>query len=488
VRERKEGIEITEAINRYNQTQTNPQNIIHVLSAETALLDKCVAINLITEVFQYILNPDDIVNQVALIAHMRQIRQLTATPNTADHTEVSDTPLEQFAGLLFYSPLELLEEVIQAYRLNQYEPFVPYLLAFHNLMHDFCLKYTPQLQAFMDYWERKKNKVALEISEQQDAVRILTIHKSKGLQYPNVIIPYCSWELDYRWNLAPLLWCKARTPLVESLQYIPVRYAKELEDTSFAEDYQREKDHYFIDNINLLYVAFTRPMHHLFVYVPLVDPQNDKCKTVGDWLYRYVKNYSQSHGSQMHFQKGQLQHVEEPRHLPEHEVDLFKHYPVYSPVGKIKQRSAFGGMLAQTMQYGNVMHRLFQYIRYFDDINRAVDILIAEGLLSSRNREASIAWLRDLLTRPEVASWFSPEWKIYTEATVVAPSQHPYRPDRVMIKDNQAIVVDYKFGTIELSSYKSQLKTYMNFLKGMGYLFVEGYLWYVQLDKIEKVE
>lgn len=487
VRERKEGVEITEAINAFNQSQTNK---IHVLSAETALLTQCVAINLILEVFQYLLTPEDAVNLEALKIHFDQLHQ-TIELSIAEKTDPQIEPLlERLSVLMLNNPLELFEEVIQVFHLNQYPPFLPYIQAFHNFLYEYCINHTPQLRAFMDYWEHKKDKIALEISEEQDAVRILTIHKSKGLQFPNVIIPYCDWNLKYRGNQAPLLWCRADNTPLESLQYIPIRFSKDLESTSFVEEYEQERTRYFIDNINLLYVAFTRPMHHLFVYVPKATIASEDCKTVGDWVYRYIKNSkkTQEEASCLHFQQGQLPNEYHSHEIETHADCHFRHYPVYSPVGRIKQRSAFGGMIAPSMQYGNVMHRLFQHIYYIDDIEKAVEIVIAEGLLPVRERAAIIAWLKDLLTRMPFASWFSKEWNIYTEATVIAPSQHPYRPDRVMVNDQQAIVIDYKFGTKELSSYKTQLRTYMKFLARMGYTPVEGYLWYVQSGKIEKID
>lgn len=488
VRERKEGIEITEAINAFNQSGNNPFKI-NVLSAETALLTQCVAVNLILETFQYLLYPDDAVNLEALKIHFQQLCRLIETSISEKISSQVEPLLVHVSELMLNNPLDLFEEVIRMLHLNQYPPFLPYLQAFHNFLYDFCLNHAPQLKAFMDYWEHKKEKIALEISEDQDAVRILTIHKSKGLQFPNVIIPYCDWDLNYRGNQAPLLWCKADNTPLDSLQYFPIRFSQELESTSFAQDYDRERTQYFIDNINLLYVAFTRPMHHLFIYIPKITKASEDCKTVGDWVYWYVQGtkYERKEGSILHFQQGQLQYVDETQKRDAQEYCHFRHYPVYSPVGRIKQKSAFGGMLTPIMQYGNVMHRLFQHIYCIDDVEKAVDRAIADGVLSIRERESTITWLRQLLTQPQVATWFSREWNIYTEATVVAPFQHPYRPDRVMVKDGRAIVIDYKFGTKEMSSYKTQLKTYMGFLAKMGYTPIEGYLWYVQLGKIEKV-
>lgn len=489
VRERKEGIIITEAINNYNQKQSDSKSTIHVLSAETALLTQCVAINIITEVFQYLLNPNDAVNLAALQIHLEQVNRLLVSAQVDIDFDISiDNFLERISSLLLDNPVELFEEVVQMLSLNQYTPFLPYLQAFHNYIHDFCITHIPHLKAFMEYWEHKKDKVALELSEKQDAVRILTIHKAKGLQFPNVIIPFCNWSLNYRGNQAPLLWCEAKNSPAASLQYIPIRYAQELENTSFREEYEKERTQYFIDNINLLYVALTRPMHHLFVYIPQVKDKSKDCQTVGDWLYRYVLAFSQSQGAKLFFQKGELQYVSEISGDIESEDYQFTHYAVYPTVQRVKQKSAYGGILTPIMQYGNIMHRLFQYIHYADDIEMAVDVLVTEGMISARERQTIVSWLEQLLAQPEVQAWYNRHWKIYTEATVVAPFQHPYRPDRVMIKDNHAVVVDYKFGTRELIAYKKQLKTYMTFLSAMGYLPVEGYLWYVQLGKIEKVE
>ncbi|MCX7986479.1 MAG: UvrD-helicase domain-containing protein [Bacteroidales bacterium] len=489
VRERKEGVEIVEAINMYNKQQKESDKLIHVLSAESALLIQNIAVNIIVETFNYLLNPNDEINLTALTTHYGQVKQLIHGHSAADSLSVQlpNQLIDNMSTLLLLNPLELFEEIIQIFELNQYPPFIPYLQAMHNLLHTFCFEHTPQLKAFVDYWEQKKDKVALEISEEQDAVRILTIHKSKGLQFPNVIIPYCNWSLDYKGFHAPLLWCSAAKTDLEELQFLPIRYSKELEETSFKEAYLFEKNQYFIDNINLLYVAFTRPMHNLFVYVPQLS-SSDELKTVGDWLYSFVRIKTKPIGQYINYQQGELG-MSDINALSNNRIDyFFEKYPVYPSVGLIKQNASFGGLSSTHSQFGNVMHRLFQFIRYTDDIKYAVDRVIAEGALPLKDRKSCISWLSKLIANPEIEKWFSREWKILTEATVIAPHKHPYRPDRVMIKSSHAVVVDYKFGKKELPSYKNQLKTYMGFLKDMGYNPIEGYLWYVQLDKIERVD
>ena len=97
---------------------------------------------------------------------------------------------------------------------------------------------------------------------QIQGVRILSIHKSKGLEYPNVIIPFCNWELS-KYN--DILWCPTTDPEINQLPIVPVSFGKSLKDSSFKEEYQDEMLQQWIDNLNLLYVAFTRPRDNMFV-------------------------------------------------------------------------------------------------------------------------------------------------------------------------------------------------------------------------------
>jgi ATP-dependent exoDNAse (exonuclease V) beta subunit len=114
------------------------------------------------------------------------------------------------------------------------------------------------IQSFLNWWESTGIRKSVVLPGNQDAIRILTIHKSKGLEFKVVILPFLSWNLDHISSKQPVLWVKPDIPPFNELGIIPVKYCKELSKTVFAEDYREEKYSVYLDNINLLYVAFTR--------------------------------------------------------------------------------------------------------------------------------------------------------------------------------------------------------------------------------------
>jgi ATP-dependent exoDNAse (exonuclease V) beta subunit len=485
VRTNNEGVEIVNYINEYNAKQKDFSNYINVLSGESMLLKSCIAVNIIIEAFQYIVHPDDTLNLNAIKYHYGQVQKIKSGNSTIIEAELPEDLIKNTSELLLLHPLELFERIAVEFHLNQVKDFIPYISGLHHYLQDFCNSHSALITEFLDYWELKKDKLSIELSTEQDAVRVLTIHKAKGLEFANVIIPFCGWKVIYSSRHYPILWCSAENTPLKELQYVPVTYSNNLINSQFESDYLKEKQQYLLDNINLLYVAFTRPMHHLFVCVP---ERHDE--SVGQYLYNYLAAKTQNKDSVFHFQLGQLENLKGEEKVNDEESYMLGDFNVYPYKGKIKQQAVHRGisMFSDTsQQFGNVMHRLFHYINYLEDTEKAVDTIIYEGLLPSSEREACILWITNLLRQESVSSWFARDWKVYSEETLIVPNGHPYRPDRVIVKGKQAIVVDYKFGKKELDYYRTQIATYMNLLKNMKYSPVQGFIWYVQLNKIEEV-
>ena len=136
---------------------------------------------------------------------------------------------------------------------------------------------------------------------------------------------------------------------------------------------------------------------------------------------------------------------------------------------------------------GIVLHGIMEHARTIDDIYRAIDSLVIDGILSQPNAEALAVQLERVVSTPTAAEWFSSEWEqVHIEGGIIAPGIGTRRPDRVMINGKKAIVVDYKFGE-KHNSYRKQIALYCSLLSKMGYSEVKGYLWYVREGEIEEV-
>jgi ATP-dependent exoDNAse (exonuclease V) beta subunit len=277
-----------------------------------------------------------------------------------------------------------------------------------------------------------------------------------------------------------------------------------LTGTCFKDEYLHEKGLMYVDNLNLLYVAFTRAIDALIVFAP-------------DFKEEILKNniatlIQQSLITQ-HFD---IQNAQYPATmLPQYynpELKLFE-FGTLKPLKIIKsvkpgiQLNEMGYIVRKVsdvtrqvipsydylgddmkfvesrMNRGKIMHELLQYIRTIDDLESAITKLTMEGKLSGNDRESVKTLLLDALKNELAADWFSGKWDIKAEASILLPGGQMYRPDRVMLNGKQAIIVDYKFGEEETPSHTKQVATYMRYIQNMGYSNVKGWVWYIQRNK-----
>ena len=140
------------------------------------------------------------------------------------------------------------------------------------------------------------------------------------------------------------------------------------------------------------------------------------------------------------------------------------------------------------LNYGRLMHRIFENIKTAEDITVAVDTVVIEGLLSGEEKEQIILHIRELLDSGMISNWFGKDWKVVNEADILMPGGEIRRPDRVLVKDKEVIVIDFKFGEQELSQHNQQVLHYMDAIRLMGYEEVRGYLWYPSIGKVKEVE
>ena len=153
---------------------------------------------------------------------------------------------------------EATESIIGFFGLGNSPSNVAYLNTFQDYVVSFTGSKSGDLQSFLDWWETTGCGKSVVLPGNQNAMRILTIHKSKGLEFRVVILPFLSWNLDHIPSKQPFLWVKPEATPFNDIGVVPVKYSSELLKTWFAESYTEEKHSVYVDNINLLYVALTR--------------------------------------------------------------------------------------------------------------------------------------------------------------------------------------------------------------------------------------
>ncbi|HEY9124724.1 MAG TPA: UvrD-helicase domain-containing protein [Bacteroidales bacterium] len=499
VRTNKEGQEVMDFINENNRLEEDPTKRIAVISDETALLSNSVAVNFILNIFQYYINPVNVINKEELVNNWNIIlSEMQANQAKVQWNELS-VLLKENEHFRFLLPDRLLEKVIELFQLNQVTSYLPYLQRFYDVVNEYLHRSgSRHLLGFVDYWEEKKSKTSLSLTENQKAVRIITLHKSKGLQFDNVLIPFCNWPMEYKNFDAPLKWVQGDYHLFKAIEHAPVQFSKAMENSYFSKDYYIEKAQFYLDNLNLLYVAFTRPKNNLYLYCEFNE---SKSYTVSHLVNDVLRNSNNIDGSifpQVNLQKywdkeNMSQYQIGSYSVPEDkDAESIENIELYNlPVSAIDEHLKSKPLVydfasqqkASKRLSGNTMHKLFQYIYKAEDIDKAINKLVGEGLISSVDRQIYSERVNSLVMKEPYKDWYCGDWKVYTEAAIVVPKQHEYRPDRVMINGKKAVVVDYKFGFVQKDSYIKQVSDYKQTLLDMGFEHVDAFIWYVSLDK-----
>ncbi len=487
----------------------------NIISNDSLYIENHPGVRFIVSLLKYLRNPSDILN-VAFIRH-EYLRYLSTDKYQGDThsifrncneglpTGIIDafdnfiSALEKIRHLPIY---ELVEELINVFQLQQNSGNIAFIQAFQDLVLSFVNEKSSDISAFLDWWEKYGNSQTLNVSETQDAIQIITVHKAKGLEFPVVILPFCDWNMDTEISGMNYLWCKNKDEPFNFIDYVPLKYQKELINTNYRQEYLNEKYHNYIDNINLLYVALTRPEKEMHVFAncpgkdavsdfiyPLVSEKNIQIdKKEG---YPYLNLNISTHEDFDKLTVGEKVNASSVNSviLPEFILD----YPIHGNRNRLVLntgaiwRETVEGDYSQKVGYGTVMHELFSRINTCQDIDPAINSILMSGKISENESVDLSKLLHEKLKRNVIKDWFDGSWEIMKEREICISKNRIIRPDRVMQKDNKIIVLDYKFGEEISDTYNKQLRYYIDSIKRMGYSEVKGYIWYFTLDDVREV-
>jgi len=502
VRSGKEGAFVADYLIEYNKRGDIPFPIPFI-SNDSLYVSSSPYVELIVNVLRYMVEPYDAVNRTVLLYNYRTFVKgentssddalFKACSRDESFLDMLDLPfLREPEKLTFSSLFEISETIIEAFGLRGRTEELPYLIAFQDILFDYEKNNTNSIPIFLEWWEKERDKKVLSTSEEVDAVRILTIHKSKGLEFNTVIIPFCAWDLDETRH-GRRIWCRNREEGFRDLEYAPLNYSSKLADSHFREDYLSEHMKAYVDNLNLLYVAFTRAERELYVlpYAPKVTKEG-KPSDIGAFLFQVLEvgDMSEWDSEKLHLRIGERPMIEEKLQPVGNNTLSLSEYPIHELNERVSVRYKYEDYTdpettqVSAIDEGKMLHEIFRRIETVNDVASAVDDMYRSGLLSLSERDAYgeqvVAYLKD----PLPSEWFGGTYKVVNERDILFRSTGKARPDRVMIDGNKAIVVDYKFGRVEEKSYFRQVSFYCKTLRQMGYTEVSGYIWYVTLGKI----
>jgi ATP-dependent helicase/nuclease subunit A len=507
VRSRREGIMVAEKLLEHARITGETQRF-RLVSSESLLLPRNGSVSLLVSALQFLVQPEDELNN-ALLKYRCYQAGVIAKEGT-DRLFDSSLPPVQFLPSEFLEriddyrqmPLfELTESLITLFRLDQQIHDLPYLQAFQDLVVEVQRREPIGITDFLQYWEQHGYRKGIQVSENSNAIRILTIHRSKGLEFRAVLVPFSNWEITTDHRKGNIIWCSTRGTPFSRLPSVPVGFRSSLKHTCFSAAYYQERMKGYMDNLNLMYVAFTRAVDVMYLGVPERDGKD--LKNTGDLLCSILEmrpgkgpalETLARHRSGNLIVIGQMPVIEAGR--GDEDQWHFSSYP--SNPGKrplkIRMRSDEyfvdeEGMFKTEQLFGNIMHLVFSQISTSRDVDPVLDALEKEGVLPRKDRGALQERIMEMITQPQVEEWFSETGRtIHSERSILCGSGKVLRPDRVIVSGQEVTVVDFKFGHIEKEHYRAQVLSYMEQLSEMGYTSVKGYIWYVLPGKIIQIQ
>lgn len=522
-------VEIQRILN-YFESDSELKNI-PLVSDEAFLLSSSPAVQTLVHALRYIVRRDD------GIARAYLERQLPEDSVALLKDMIEDRHPLRFDNFPFY---ELVERLIRMFRLHEQAGQTPYLYAFLDAVLIFLDDNVADIKCFLQHWDETLHRKSIPSTE-VDGVRMLTIHKSKGLAFHSVFLPYCEWAVEQD-RADDLLWIHPEVLPYGDIPLLPVPMTSRAANSIYESSYRREHLNRRIENLNLMYVAFTRAQQNLMVCAsPSVRSGG---KTMREVLFEslYTPDGTLKPGyegislleaddrgvvlelgqpSTAYLRLAPLANPQtsssdndNPLHIlpsseplfftPRHARIAFRqsvnarrfHASLFEDecVAEESQMSDpdFRARQEDARRQGELLHRMMEHMERSEDVERVVRQFVFDGqILEPHRRQEAAEMLRRAMNHPIAAEWFDGSWRLYRECNILSRDESGgyicQRPDRVMMRGDETVVIDFKFGASR-PAYHQQVRRYCNLLRRMGRNRLRGYVWYVYDGEIEEVE
>lgn len=398
----------------------------------------------------------------------------------------------------------VVEQIIKSQLSKQMtEENTPYLLAFLDSVVDFMSRYGSNIHHFLKWWDKVGPSLSISSPDNIDAIRVITIHKSKGLQFPCVLIPMFDWNFDQ----SSIEWIETagfKDKLPKGVAIPPIVPVKrDNKRTLFDKEFKKIARSNIMDSLNKTYVACTRAQYELIIYTEnnkelglqlsqfletcrnndISPTPTENCDP--DVVYELGKPMLRSDIPALNSDDNALPDNVESRIMPP--------YSVVSDVDRWKLTSPdiIIDVRGTTRWVGEMLHKVMERVRTPKNLKKAFGRALHRGMITEEEHDEYLALLSKRLADPRVADWFANDNRLMLERSVTIGGNGQKRPDRVVMKPNgEIIIVDYKFGDRSDDNdtkYKRQVAGYKRAVcdaLGCRPDCVSGYVWYIHSGDI----
>lgn len=476
------------------------ENNIAIISSESLLLQNSSKVNFIINLLQIIQNTTDQETRFEILYFLHKHLGVKESLHQFCHQFIKCDNDSLFIQLKKY---DVAFEVTSFHQLPFYEKIEEIIRSFHLIKHSdayvqFFLDVVLEQQRkgttildFLEFWDHKKDKLSIVAPESDNAVQVMTIHKSKGLEFPVVIFP-C--DVDLYQQINPKVWLDKLPDNFENFDELLVSNTKDLalvNDRGLA-IYNKQKEELELDNFNLLYVALTRAVEqlHIITEYKISTKGEENTNFYSGVFINYLKKQNRWNNDVLVYDFGESNRksLKENTGISTKIQDGFittpwqDHHLVLLASSSKLWNTAQG----EAIDFGNLFHEIFSKIYTKKDVEIVVNQYYQQGVLDQDLFEKILKNVNNVVAHPKLKKYFCNDVLVYNEREIIAVDGQIIIPDRLVFDNDAIVIIDYKTGNLS-KEHQHQLLKYERVLKSMGYKVNKKILVYIS-DEIQLVE
>lgn len=488
VRKKKEGVAVANYLSQHH---------IPIVSSETLLINNAPEVQFVNNLFGLLVQPKNNELKIAVLNYLTSLFDIEVKHDFfSSHLPLTLTQLFKSFEVynVFVSNHNLLqlplydaaETIIRSFHLVKTSN--AYIQFYLDIVLDFSQKKGSDISAFLDYFNKKKDSLSIVSPKGQNAVQIMTIHKSKGLEFPVVIFPYA--DLDVYRELEPKEWFPINKEVYNGFSHTLLNFNKDFENFGDAglEIFNNHKSEQELDNINLLYVTLTRAVEQLYIISTKdISAKGDiNNKKYSGLFINYLQHLDIWNDSQTTYTFGTSEKTSKPKVSSINTTFQEEFISTSKEMHNIKVVTK-SGMLWDTTQEeaiekGNLVHNIMSKIKTKDDLDVVITDYINTAIINTIQAERLKNLMIQIVNHPKLEAYYNSNNTIYNERDIITKEGIILRPDRVVINaENEAVIIDYKTG-VEDKKHVQQLQSYQDVLQDMKIIVKKRILVYLNDD------
>ncbi len=474
-------------------------NNINVLSSEALLLGNDTTVNFLIRFAQWVFQPQMHLYQKEVIEFLVEQNYLSGTlsdyysnhaTGSSFQSLIDETGLSiNLEKLKLLASHEFFEEIIRTFRLDK--SYNVYLQFLQDTVFDYFKSNKGNIQSFLDWWEENQERFSISTSDDTNAVSVMTIHKSKGLEFPICIVPFAEQEISQHGPMRTnVVWTKTAAEPEVQLPYALVEFGNNLRDSELSVAYEVELEKLQIDFMCDNYVAFTRAVDALFVLTAKYEPpkkasSNPSLVKLPQLINAFVDQKGlDTNESSVTWGEFSIKVAENESKDEEYPLNYLS--SPWSEKIKISASSQASWKQNEPIQYGILMHEILGEIKSVEDLEEVLNRYKTDGSLNESEFNTMGQKLHQILTNAKIQPFFDAKFAVKQEASMLSKSGMLLRPDRVVYWENKTVILDFKTGE-KNEAHQEQIREYQSVLEEISSTAVEAYLLYTETEELVKV-